>query len=367
MSSRKTKKKHKKQPFSGKAKKAQLQAKRSKKLQARKDAEQREQQQQWRQTHTPFAGSTTSTMTPAAPTSVVTSFGGATTNPTQTRMSTYFFREHDIDVQRRRRDAERPLQYQPCRAKRQRPVAIFKETRSVATTKTTTTMEGKGDATAVFHTTTPPCPTVPVATDTCSAATATSAPSAPTTATGASPAPTTTTTPTTTPAPTTTFSHPVRPRWNPTTPAPVHEQNEQVYFDQWSRNMLQHHPHIPPYELNLEVWRQLWRVCEFSQTIMIITDVRCPSFHVPPSLMQELLGTHKHVVIVLNKVDLVTKAHVLDWTRYFHHKYPTVPVVECSSNPPQGMQRSGVVVGGGGGGGCGGWEWWLKTGQAWCG
>ncbi len=39
------------------------------------------------------------------------------------------------------------------------------------------------------------------------------------------------------------------------------------------------------YERNIEVYRQLWRVCERSDLVCVLADARCPLLHLPPSLI----------------------------------------------------------------------------------
>lgn len=61
-------------------------------------------------------------------------------------------------------------------------------------------------------------------------------------------------------------------------------------------------------ELNLETWRQLWRVLEISDIILVIVDARYPSLLFPPSLFAYVTQTlKKHMILVLNKIDLVCK------------------------------------------------------------
>ena len=252
-------------PASSKAKKAQVQAKRMKNKESRAKQHLQEQYESGRRSRPPPPSSSTTTSTDGGGmlrppgNVVVTSFGGSTTNPEDVRLSTFFFREDDAEVQRRRNDGGRPLDVQPCR---QKSKSNSKSSHSTSSSQPVTDFVGDDSMSSSSDG----------------------------------------------------LSHPTRPPWNPSIPADVHEKMEQEKFDQWSDDMRTRHPNIPPYELNVEVWRQLWRVCEFSQSIIVVTDVRCPSFHLPPSLMEELLIVRrKHVVILLNKVDLVEKSHVDRW------------------------------------------------------
>ncbi|TFK36971.1 hypothetical protein BDQ12DRAFT_608750 [Crucibulum laeve] len=89
-------------------------------------------------------------------------------------------------------------------------------------------------------------------------------------------------------------------------------------------------PASPSYfERNLEVWRQLWRVTEISQIILVLLDSRCPTLHYPPSLATYLAD--RKVILVLTKVDITGTARVQAWTDYFHQKYPNLRVVQVES------------------------------------
>lgn len=92
-------------------------------------------------------------------------------------------------------------------------------------------------------------------------------------------------------------------------------------------------------ELNLETWRQLWRVLELSDIVLIIVDVRYPTFMFPPSLHEYVtkeLG--KEMILVLNKIDLSPAHIVLAWKKYFEEKYKSVHVVLFTSFPAYNMR-----------------------------
>lgn len=57
------------------------------------------------------------------------------------------------------------------------------------------------------------------------------------------------------------------------------------------------------FEHNLEVWRQLWRVCEISDLLVIVADIRNPIVHLPPSFYDYVTRTlKKPLLITLTKV-----------------------------------------------------------------
>ncbi|KAF8846043.1 hypothetical protein BDN67DRAFT_986436 [Paxillus ammoniavirescens] len=125
-------------------------------------------------------------------------------------------------------------------------------------------------------------------------------------------------------------------------------------------------PHPPThFERNLEVWRQLWRVTEISQILLVLLDSRCPPLHLPPSLATYLnlpsppptvaetndpispqptsRRTHSsnvrsnapRVILVLTKVDISGPARTASWTSLLNVLYPGVPVVPVEAYAPK--------------------------------
>ncbi|EIN13953.1 P-loop containing nucleoside triphosphate hydrolase protein [Punctularia strigosozonata HHB-11173 SS5] len=92
-------------------------------------------------------------------------------------------------------------------------------------------------------------------------------------------------------------------------------------------------PRSPSYfERNLEVWRQLWRVTEISQIVLVLLDSRCPLLHYPPSLAA-YLAEHKtlRVILVLTKVDIAGIERAEAWTRYLQAQYPNVRIIRVEA------------------------------------
>jgi ribosome biogenesis GTPase A len=53
----------------------------------------------------------------------------------------------------------------------------------------------------------------------------------------------------------------------------------------------------------LQTWRQLWRVLEISDVLLLIVDVRYAPLHFPPPLYDFIVNTlGKPLVLVFNKV-----------------------------------------------------------------
>ncbi|XP_053908011.1 guanine nucleotide-binding protein-like 1 [Cuculus canorus] len=106
-----------------------------------------------------------------------------------------------------------------------------------------------------------------------------------------------------------------------------------------------------PFEHNLETWRQLWRVLEMSDVILLITDARHPALSVPPALATHVtrdLG--KGLILILNKVDLTSPAVATAWSHLLRHRFPSARVVPFSSaprrSPTAGLQRRQRRAGG---------------------
>ena len=101
---------------------------------------------------------------------------------------------------------------------------------------------------------------------------------------------------------------PVRPEWTNTTSKAQLEASEAKYFREYVDNLMERHAAseaLSYFELNLETWRQLWRVLERSDILLLVVDARYPAAMFPPSLYThavEVLG--KSLVLVLNKVSI---------------------------------------------------------------
>ena len=152
---------------------------------------------------------------------------------------------------------------------------------------------------------------------------------------------------------------PLRPAWSAsTTAAALHDQETRA-FAAWLSSVYSRYPaeRLNHFEHNLEVWRQLWRVCEQSELLLCIVDVRFPLINFPPSLYRFVTGQlGKGLLLVLNKIDLVPPSAVQAWRLYFQRVYPLLHVVAYSSQPRgeagsnddfDVLSRNRVKVGGG--------------------
>lgn len=76
---------------------------------------------------------------------------------------------------------------------------------------------------------------------------------------------------------------------------------------------------VAPFEKNLEVWRQLWRVVERSDLLVQIVDSRNPLLFRCPDVDVYVKEVHpcKQCVLIVNKADLIPEYVRYQWGRYF--------------------------------------------------
>lgn len=116
---------------------------------------------------------------------------------------------------------------------------------------------------------------------------------------------------------------PRRPSWDEgTTPAAL-DAEERASFLAWRRDLAllegEESLVLTPFEKNLQVWRQLWRVLERSDVLVQVVDARDPLTYACPDLdayAHELHAT-KHSLLLLNKADLLPPALRSAWADYF--------------------------------------------------
>uniref|UniRef100_A0A8C4RQU2 Guanine nucleotide-binding protein-like 1 n=1 Tax=Erpetoichthys calabaricus TaxID=27687 RepID=A0A8C4RQU2_ERPCA len=115
----------------------------------------------------------------------------------------------------------------------------------------------------------------------------------------------------------------------------VLEREEKSFQEYLNRIYCQYEPtQLSYFEHNLETWRQLWRVMEMSDILLLITDVRYPVLHFPPALYSFIrTDMKKSLILVLNKIDLAPPALVVAWKHYFHSIFPELQIVCFTSFP----------------------------------
>jgi large subunit GTPase 1 len=116
---------------------------------------------------------------------------------------------------------------------------------------------------------------------------------------------------------------PRRPHWTRDMDADLLHQMERDSFLDWRRNLSQVEEresiHMTPFEKNLNVWRQLWRVVEMSDVLVQIVDARDPELFRCEDLERytKEVGAEKMCLLLLNKADLLTLNQRRMWARYY--------------------------------------------------
>ena len=116
---------------------------------------------------------------------------------------------------------------------------------------------------------------------------------------------------------------PRRPGWDESTTAQELDQKERVSLLDWRRSLaeLQENDDLlmTPFERNLEVWRQLWRVIERSDLIVQIVDARHPLMFRSEDLEKYVkeVDSKKNNLLLVNKADMMTLSQREAWAAYF--------------------------------------------------
>lgn len=119
---------------------------------------------------------------------------------------------------------------------------------------------------------------------------------------------------------------PRRPEWNSSITKEQLVELEYEAFLKWRRQLASIEEDLgctmTPFERNLDFWRQLWRVVEKSDLIVYIVDARDPLFYRSVDLENYVkeVNPNKKVVILLNKVDYLTRELREAWMRYFEER-----------------------------------------------
>jgi large subunit GTPase 1 len=114
-----------------------------------------------------------------------------------------------------------------------------------------------------------------------------------------------------------------RPPWTSETTPTELDRNEKDAFLDWRRHLAElqdnHDLLLTPFERNLEVWRQLWRVIERSHLVVQIVDARDPLLFRSTDLENYVkeIDQNKRNLLLVNKADLMTPAQRRAWARYF--------------------------------------------------
>lgn len=118
---------------------------------------------------------------------------------------------------------------------------------------------------------------------------------------------------------------PRKPAWSRDMTAEQVERNERDAFLEWRREiatMESAHPDlkVTPFEKNLQVWRQLWRVLERSDFAIQIVDARNPTLYFSRDLMK-YASEHsppRPMMLLINKADFLTEYQRRAWAQHLN-------------------------------------------------
>lgn len=116
---------------------------------------------------------------------------------------------------------------------------------------------------------------------------------------------------------------PRRPKWDKTTTPAQLEAMERESLLEWRRGLADlqenHDLLMTPFERNLEVWRQLWRVIERSDLVVQIVDARNPLLFRCEDLETYVkqVDSKKKNLLLVNKADMLTEKQRAAWADYF--------------------------------------------------
>ncbi|RMD43087.1 hypothetical protein DV735_g2026, partial [Chaetothyriales sp. CBS 134920] len=119
---------------------------------------------------------------------------------------------------------------------------------------------------------------------------------------------------------------PRRPKWDENTTPQELDEMERAGLLEWRRGLaeLQESDDLlmTPFERNIEVWRQLWRVIERSELIVQIVDARNPLLFRSADLEAYVkeVDPKKRNLLLVNKADMMTEEQRRIWARYFEEK-----------------------------------------------
>lgn len=116
---------------------------------------------------------------------------------------------------------------------------------------------------------------------------------------------------------------PRRPKWDETTTPEQLDRMERDALLEWRRGLAELQENndllMTPFERNLEVWRQLWRVIERSDLVVQIVDARNPLLFRSDDLERYVkhVDSRKENLLLVNKADMLTLEQRQAWADYF--------------------------------------------------
>lgn len=115
---------------------------------------------------------------------------------------------------------------------------------------------------------------------------------------------------------------PRRPKWDSSTTPSELDVRERESFLNWRRGLAELQENndllMTPFERNLEVWRQLWRVIERSDLVVQIVDARNPLLYRSEDLEAYVkeVDPNKANLLLINKADMLTDKQRASWAKF---------------------------------------------------
>lgn len=116
---------------------------------------------------------------------------------------------------------------------------------------------------------------------------------------------------------------PRRPHWDASTTPEQLDRLERESLLEWRRGLAELQENndllMTPFERNLEVWRQLWRVIERSDLVVQIVDARNPLLFRSEDLERYVkhVDPRKENLLLVNKADMMTAEQRQVWADHF--------------------------------------------------
>ncbi|XP_041945369.1 guanine nucleotide-binding protein-like 3-like protein isoform X1 [Alosa sapidissima] len=125
-------------------------------------------------------------------------------------------------------------------------------------------------------------------------------------------------------------------------------QQRQQAFEQREVEMqnLEKHVNFENESSRKAYYREFKKVIEAADVILEVLDARDPLGCRCPQVEQAVVqsGINKKIVLVLNKIDLVSKDIIEKWIKYLRHEFPTVAFKASTQQQSRNLKRSNVPV-----------------------
>eukprot|EP00484_Ammonia_sp_Unknown_P027431 CAMPEP_0197030424 /NCGR_PEP_ID=MMETSP1384-20130603/9667_1 /TAXON_ID=29189 /ORGANISM="Ammonia sp." /LENGTH=661 /DNA_ID=CAMNT_0042459771 /DNA_START=33 /DNA_END=2018 /DNA_ORIENTATION=- len=120
---------------------------------------------------------------------------------------------------------------------------------------------------------------------------------------------------------------PRKPKWDEKTTRQQLIEMEKESFLNWRRGLAntakQSNLEMTPFEKNIEIWKQLWRVIERCNVLILIVDARNPLAFISRDLfvyvseISQIRNEKKQCILMINKADYLTPLQRQYWRQYF--------------------------------------------------